>query len=58
MVHSAQDGLKEQFNILENMLIFYFVVGEERNCTTQVYTLLGRRVQSNAIKYKCSTCIM
>lgn len=33
MVHSAQDGLKEQFNILENMLI-YFVVGEESIYTT------------------------
>lgn len=33
MVYSAQDGLKEQFNILENMLI-YFVVGEERIYTT------------------------
>lgn len=29
MVHGAQDGLKEQFNILGNMLIYNVVDGGE-----------------------------
>lgn len=57
MVHSAQGRLKEHFNILGNILITLWW-GEEKIYTTQVYTLLGRHEQSDAIKYKCSTCKM